>query len=145
MQWLPDSIDALTRMCHEVGVSGALGLVFVIGMLSLLWRNLSSLLKILQDTVLWKQEDAHAKAELLKENQRQTAVMNEIRDRHDATVQAVDRISQVWWAKYDSATFKEKFGCKYDPLPAPPPAATEELHAHSRATDATHRPKPKPA
>jgi len=46
MQWLPDTIDALTRMLQEAGVIGSVAFLMAITVAVLLWKHLGQMLDV---------------------------------------------------------------------------------------------------
>lgn len=54
MQWLPETIDALTRMLHEAGVVGTVAFLLSLTLAFLLWKHLGQILDVVKSAVFNK-------------------------------------------------------------------------------------------
>jgi hypothetical protein len=70
MDWLPTSIDAMTRLAHEIGGGWLVALVFSVGMIFpfivLFWRHSSAIVKAVETMANAKSEDAVARQAVAK-------------------------------------------------------------------------------
>ena len=51
MQWLPETIEAITKFIHEAGVIGAVAFLFTLTVSVLLYKHLGAVMPLLQDYV----------------------------------------------------------------------------------------------
>ena len=56
MQWLPDTIDAMTRMLAEAGVIGSVAFLLAITIALLLWKHLGQILEVAKTQLSLKRD-----------------------------------------------------------------------------------------
>lgn len=116
MNWVPETIDALTRMAREFGFWNVIFLAMMVFAMFIAYRHASAVLKAIETFLSHKTEE-------IGELKRQTAVLNKIEPAlekiHKMPSDWVDALSGVCKASPHCQNFLPKYGAPAAAEPAP--------------------------